>query len=282
LLWFLLRYIAAPHLETLEISSFIVGNSPWTEPSTDPWPILEDPERTYQDTHLFPSLKSLALSDIKVSTQDKSGPLGFLLLERITRNIEILVLSDHQSSLAPILSGAHPFNRDAELPFPEAELWPHALDISINLNIKGAYVQGCLQSIVPWCTRIRFKWKNVQVLRLPPIWVDMWLARLKQRIGVKAPPWTWSDFVSKDGQREEAGSLLDREEEDDGVGPRPIEIYDASIYGHPVKIAPLEEVIQRCWPPGSESTPLNTLESEQFEPFNVEFGEVSVVGAVYG
>ncbi|RXW16120.1 hypothetical protein EST38_g9737 [Candolleomyces aberdarensis] len=247
-----------------------------------PNPRSEYTELTYKDTHIFPSLQSLTIADIKIYN-DETARLGFLLMERMSRNVHTLILSDHQSSLISVLSRAYPYNRDGG--FTEDALWPDALDISIDFEINGYNSNHCLEQYASWCMEITKRWENVQVLRLPPIWVDMWLSRLKQPVNVMEPPFRRSNFVQEDAQQKaERGSLGEREEEDAGdgaEGPWSLAAYDASIRGHPVRIIPLEEVIPRCWPPGSRSTPFNTLNSEQFEPFNVEFARVSAVGTVY-
>ena len=282
LFWFLLRYVAASSLETLEVVSFIVGRSPWANSAIDPWPIPNGSALAFNDIHTFPSLRSLALSEIKVLTQDETGPLGFLLLERMTQSAQSLILSDHQSSLTRILSREPPFGRYANPPFPGDDLWAHATDISIDFeirengsNAKNA-VRLCLVSCASWCMRVSHRWKDIQVLRLPPIWLDMWLARLKQPICVNKPRaatgWIF-DFAE--------GGLMEEEGGNSGDVLEPTSIYNVLIEGHPVKIVALKEVIPLCWPPDSESTTLNTLESEQFEPFKFEFGEFLAAGTVY-
>jgi hypothetical protein len=282
LFWFLLRYIAASHLETLEISSFILGKSPWSA-ANDMWPDPAFTELAYscKDTSIFSSLQSLTVSDIKIYN-DRTSQLGFLLMERMSRNAHTLILSDYQSSFISLLSQDYPFNKEGG--FSGDVLWPDALDISINFEIYGRDSNHCLEEYASWCMEITNRWENVQVLRLPPIWIDMWLSRLKKPINVLEPPFRRSNFVWEDGQQKtEEGDMIGGEEDtdDEGEGPWALATYDASIRGHPVRIIPLKEVIPRCWPPGSRSTPFNTLDSEQFEPFNVEVGRVSATGTVY-
>jgi hypothetical protein len=164
-LFFLLRYITAPNLESLTIAGYIMEESPWGLAGANEW--LEGWD-TISGIHpglgVFPSIQSLYLIDVSLSTRNVDAISGaFSRLAVITSGAQKLTVT---ASLKPLFERASP-----DQTLPVSAFWPMARDVTLNYAIGHEFYRSAFLSM-------HLPWQSIQVLRLPPTQVASWLKRI--------------------------------------------------------------------------------------------------------
>ena len=304
-LLFLLRFIAAPALESLTVCGYLIDSNPWS----DSWASLE--EKKGWDGEAFPiyavqdrfeSLKTVVLSDVFVGpSAQRRAPFAHLM--RRTSTAQSITISQRWPDDGPVDFSVE-FVQDIvfERPTWIRTFWPRATDISINLPAMSEYPERAHEGVleyVRWCYHIANNWNDVEVVRIPALWLDAWRARLdrpaqmcKEILG--GDYYVWEAWIEgddlagcdSDGGRYQ-GNCYERNHAEVGVGEEeqalPYQRYTPSpgqssgngrrgqkSGGRPVRVEPMDEVVSRFWPPGGGGTWFNTLRSEQFNPFDVD------------
>ncbi|KAF6758629.1 hypothetical protein DFP72DRAFT_887751 [Ephemerocybe angulata] len=157
-LYFLIRYITAPLLETLTLQGFNIDNPPW-ELVAEEW---LDP------AHIFPSLCHLTLIEVRVVNQDPITCAVFRQLAKLTRNVTTLVLSYrnqhlNESSIITMLLRWSPW---ADSQVPLEELWPAAWVVTFHFppDLPG---NGDVIRDYPWWRDLFYRWKKAMILSIP-------------------------------------------------------------------------------------------------------------------
>lgn len=234
-LYFLLRYITAPLLESLTIAGYAMEESPWGLAEDADWLEGWDTIVGIQPWDVFPSLKSLYIIDVtltlKSSPSSQAAGVAFVRLALITSSVTNLVVD---ASLKPLFDG-----RDCYGWMTIREFWPQLQDVTFNFVAE-----------LPWqstySTWIAFgSWRKIRVLRIPASEIPSWfhrtavVRRVRGGCGMKGEEDT---VMSK-------GSLL-------------LEGYDYELLCYGLILKPIEEVLPMYWPPDSNITVRNTLEFE--------------------
>lgn len=303
-LLFLLRFIAAPVLESLTVCGYLIDSNPWN----DAWASLQEkkgwggePAPIYAVQDRFESLKTLVLSDVFVgSSALRRAPFAHLM--RRTSTAQTITVSQRWPDNGPIdLSVEFAQNVIFERPAWIRTFWPRATDISINLPAMSEYPESaheCVLDYVRWCYHIANNWNDVEVVRIPALWLDAWRVRLdlpahmcKEILGGDYYIWeAWiegKDLAGCDSCEVYQGNCYERNNAEAGVEEEeyvlPYQRYTPSpgqssgkgrrsrnSGGRPVRVEPMGEVVSRFWPLGGRGTRFNTLRSEQFNPFEVD------------
>ncbi|KAF6758606.1 hypothetical protein DFP72DRAFT_887669 [Ephemerocybe angulata] len=274
-LWYLLRYVTATQLETLIISNYALDRDPWPEFE---WASGTTFRGRYSEDSVsiasaFPSLRKLVLCDITTPLTDVSQktPAALLRLALMTYTVSELVFSCENQGLDTLLAL---FQHEGGPHIPLAALWPHASEVSLNFPTALDGMRDGLEEYMRLCDSVSSMWKHIDLLRIPPIWVDAWEVRLsnpallaQQYIG--GDNFVWGIWTENDGVKGETGINEDGEEsESDLEAPsEPVRPPGAPRRSRLLRILPIEEIMPRYWPP-TISFPHNTLSSEHFDPFN--------------
>ncbi|TEB18634.1 hypothetical protein FA13DRAFT_1745478 [Coprinellus micaceus] len=123
-LFFLLRYITAPNLESLTIAGYIMEETnEWLEG----WDTISG---IHPGLGVFPSIQSLYLIDVSLSTRNVDAISGaFSRLAKLTVT----------ASLKPLFERASP-----DQTLPVSAFWPMARDVTLNYAIGHGILSVCL------------------------------------------------------------------------------------------------------------------------------------------